>query len=137
MEPRLRVTKQRQVILEELRGTESHPTADELYRQVRQRIPRISLGTVYRNLETLSREGLIRKLEIGGGKKRFDGVVAPHYHIHCQFCGRVADLVLTSLPDPESLVADPGGFQVTGHQLEFFGICPRCRKERKKREAAV
>jgi len=84
MGKQLRITRQRRVILEELQRTKSHPTADELYRKVRRRLPRISLGTVYRNLELLSRSGLIRKLEIGGGKMRFDGIVEPHYHIHCR-----------------------------------------------------
>ena len=62
----LRMTQQRQVILEELRLCRSHPTADELYSRVRRRLPRISLGTVYRNLETLAERGLIRKMEVGG-----------------------------------------------------------------------
>ena len=60
------MTRQRRVILEALRGTTSHPTADEVYEMVRRRLPRISLGTVYRNLEILSGEGLVAKLEMAG-----------------------------------------------------------------------
>jgi Fur family ferric uptake transcriptional regulator len=67
------MTRQRKVILEEIRKTDSHPTADELYQRVRQRLPHVSLGTIYRNLETLAASGLIQKLEMGGSQKRFDG----------------------------------------------------------------
>ena len=69
----LRMTYQREIILEELKKTKTHPTADELYTTVRQRIPHISLATVYRNLETLANSGLVRKLEVIGRQKRFDG----------------------------------------------------------------
>lgn len=137
MESPHRITKQRRVIMEELRGNSSHPTADELYRRVRRRLPRISLGTVYRNLELLSRSGLVRKLETGGGKMRFDGFAEPHYHIHCRHCGRVADLELSTLPDLEGLVSDPRGFRVTGHHLEFTGFCPRCRKDKQEQQPAA
>ena len=122
--------------MEELRGGRAHPTADEIYRQVRRRLPRISLGTVYRNLELLARSGLVRKLETGGGKMRFDGIADPHYHIYCRVCGRVADLELAPLPDLEGLIADSGGFRVTGHHLEFTGLCSRCRKDRPKQKSA-
>ncbi|PKN21112.1 MAG: transcriptional repressor, partial [Deltaproteobacteria bacterium HGW-Deltaproteobacteria-3] len=76
----LRITKQRQIILDELCSVTSHPTADVLYQMVRKRLPKISLGTVYRNLEIMSECGIIQKLDIGGTQKRFDG--APHIHYH-------------------------------------------------------
>ena len=87
----LRMTRQRKVILEELRKVDTHPSADEVYEMVRKRIPRISLGTVYRNLEILSERGDIQKLELGCTLKRFDGVPENHYHIRCVDCGRVVD----------------------------------------------
>ncbi len=133
----LRITKQRKIILEELRRSDCHPTADELYGTVRRRLPRISLGTVYRNLELLSRGGMIQKLENAGGKNRFDGMVERHYHIHCRRCGRVADLKVAPLPDLNGLVSDPGGFSVTGHRLEFTGFCSRCRKDKHKPKSAA
>lgn len=67
--PEVRMTKQRRVILDTLRSTETHPTADEVYRLVQKQIPRISLGTVYRNLDLLARCGSIRKLDIMGGRR--------------------------------------------------------------------
>ena len=85
------MTQQRKVILEELKKTNSHPGADEIYERVRKRLPQISLGTVYRNLEILSELGEIQNLELGGGLKRFDSNPKKHYHIRCIRCGRVDD----------------------------------------------
>ncbi len=137
MEKQLRLTRQRRVILDELGRTDRHPTADEIYGRVRKRLPRVSLGTVYRNLELLSRSGVVRKIETPGGKMRFDGMVEPHYHIHCRRCGRVADLAVADPPDLEGLVSDPGGFSVTGYRLEFTGFCPRCRGNSTKPKSAA
>ncbi len=124
---RLRMTTQRRVILEELSKLKTHPTAAELCQIVRKRLPRISLGTVYRNLEVLSREGIIQKLEAGGQQMRFDGNVETHYHLRCLVCGRVADVDMELLSGVEEKVAGQHGFQVLGHHLEFFGVCPQCR----------
>jgi Fur family ferric uptake transcriptional regulator len=94
------------------------------------RLPRISLGTVYRNLDRFSREGTIQKLRISGNEARYDGNREPHAHILCVTCGRVED----ALDMPADHVADRlrtlGGFQVLGHRSEYFGICPRCRAHR-------
>ena len=87
-----RKTRQRQVILEELQAVTSHPTAVELYQLVRRRLPRVSLGTVYRNLDLLARMGLIEKKEHSGGEARFDANTAQHDHLRCVRCGRVDDL---------------------------------------------
>ena len=73
-----RMTDQRRVILEELRATKSHPTADELYRDVRRRLPKISLGTVYRNLDILNKAGMINKLDFGSGQSRYDADLSNH-----------------------------------------------------------
>ena len=87
-----RNTKQRQVILQELQKLTSHPTAAALYRIVVRRLPKISLGTVYRNLDLLTKTGVIQKLEFGSEEARFDGNSTPHYHIRCVKCGRVDDI---------------------------------------------
>ena len=125
--PRIRITRQRKVILEGLKNTTSHPTAGEVYDLVRQELPRVSLGTVYRNLETLSRDGHILKLDLDEGQKRFDGRTDPHYHLRCLDCGRVLDINL----DPQTEIVKKANRMnaclVTGHKLEFTGLCPRCR----------
>jgi len=123
-----RMTRQRQVILEELRKVRSHPTADTIYEMVRRRLPRISLGTVYRNLETLSESGVIRKLELGGAQKRFDGNPEDHYHVRCTNCGRLDDIPSVPISDIEDTFREACDYQITGHQLVLTGLCPNCKE---------
>ena len=87
-----RNTRQRQVILEELQKLTSHPTAPDLYGIVRKRLPKISLGTVYRNLELLTRHNVIKKLDLRGSVAHFDGNSTLHYHVRCSCCDQVDDL---------------------------------------------
>ncbi len=122
------MTRQRQVILEELRNASFHPTADEVYRRVRRRLPRISLGTVYRNLKTLSKSGIVRKLELGGAQKRFDVNSRKHYHVRCVNCGRLDDVPFRSVPEIEDAFRSVCDYQITGHQLVLIGLCPDCSK---------
>ena len=120
------MTRQRKIILEELRKVVTHPSADEVYEMVRRRLPRISLGTVYRNLEILSKTGVIQKLEPGCTLKRFDGNPHDHYHIRCMQCDRIVDAyfdVDLNLP-PEACKVN--NFEIIGHKLEFIGLCSTC-----------
>lgn len=119
---------QRQIILEELRRVKNHPSAQEIYERVRHRLPKISLGTVYRNLELLAASGVIQKLETGGGQRRFDGDMAEHYHVRCLYCGSVEDASLPSLSRLNQTFGKMSDYTIVGHRLEFFGICPRCRE---------
>lgn len=123
------MTRQRRVILEELRKLESHPSADEVYEMARRRLPRISLGTVYRNLEILSEYGMIGKLELGGTQKRFDGNVRNHYHVRCIQCGSIKDVPMEPLTIIENTLNELTDYEIIGSRLEFIGVCPRCRKE--------
>ena len=129
LEKKMRLTNQRQVILEELRKVTSHPTAGELYDMVRKRLPRIGLGTVYRNLELLSECGIIKKLETGGEQKRFDGNPGPHYHIRCNVCGRVDDIPIARLEDLDVQAAGCCNYTIEGHHIEFNGTCDVCSAE--------
>ncbi len=122
----MRMTSQREIILEELKKLKNHPTADELYLVVKKRLPRISLATVYRNLEQMSEAGIIKKLEYSGRQKRFDGATHPHNHIHCIRCGRIADVKTRPGNSVHSIIKDAAGFQVIDDQIEFTGICPDC-----------
>ena len=120
-----RMTRQRAIILEELRRVDTHPTADELYDIVRQRLQRISLGTVYRNLDLLAEQGEILKIESAGSSKRFDGNISFHQHVRCQKCGRVADIMPPmSVPDTRHIMLP--GFTITAARLEFDGLCGVC-----------
>ena len=124
-----RITKQRQVILEELRKLNTHPSADEIYKVVRRHLPRISLGTVYRNLEVLSELGKIQKLELSGSLKRFDWNTKKHYHIRCVRCNRVDDAPIAPLNQLENDLYKATVFEIIGHNLEFIGFCPECSKK--------
>ena len=124
-----RMTHQRQVILDEIRKVKTHPTADEVYDLVRKRLPRISLGTVYRNLEILSARGLIQRIGPASQQMRFDGDTEDHYHLRCVSCGRVEDAPMISVGDLEDAVRNQTDYSIVGHRLEFMGICPACRKD--------
>ncbi len=124
------MTHQREVILHELRMAKDHPTADELFHRVRKHLPKISLATVYRNLEILVDAEKIQKIEVGGRQKRFDGNPMPHYHIRCLKCGRVDDMPIGRIDALDSLSLQPHGYKVLDHHLEFIGICPMCQKNR-------
>ena len=127
----IRLTTQRQIILEELSKVKTHPTASELYDMVRKRLPRIGLGTVYRNLELMAENGMILKLEVGGTQKRFDATTDTHYHIRCSTCGKVDDIDTPVMDELVKEAASSSTYQVLGHHVEFTGICPSCQKGRK------
>ena len=120
------MTRQRKVILEELRSVCTHPSADEIYELVRKRLPRISLGTVYRNLEILSESGEIQTLELGSAQKRFDGVAENHYHIRCIQCDRIVDAPPELEVKINHELKSATAYKIIGHKLEFIGICPDC-----------
>ena len=123
-----RMTAQRRTILEEIRKVKTHPTADEIYEMVRRRLPHISLGTVYRNLQVLS----VQKLEYGNAQSRFDGNAEPHHHVRCTSCGRVDDMVGVSVELSTRGLPEPAEYEISGYRLEFLGICPGCRRSKKK-----
>lgn len=123
-----RNTKQRQFILEYLKGVRNHPTADQVYHGVRKKMPRISLGTVYRNLELLSASGEIKKLEFGT-QRRFDGFTDDHLHVRCIECQEVADVELGDVLSVDE-AADKTGYKILNYQVEFIGYCPKCKEKK-------
>lgn len=129
----LRMTHQREIILEELKKAETHPTADELYERIKKRLPRISLATVYRNLEILSEADIIKKMEISGRQKRFDWDTREHNHVVCIACNRIDNIELESKLDVPS-EGDMKNYQVSGCRVEFYGLCPECQKKTEKNQ---
>ena len=111
-----------------MRSTMDHPTADWVYRQARRRLPRISLGTVYRNLKQLTEKGLIREIHMGGEGARFDGNLGRHYHIRCLGCGRVSDLPLSVSRRLEQDAGRATRYRVLSHEVEVQGLCPGCQE---------
>lgn len=133
---KMRMTKQRRVILDVLRRNNTHPTADMIYEMVRKQMPRISLGTVYRNLEILTALGEIQTLELSGSQKRYDGIPQKHYHIRCLHCGRVDDAPIAPLNRLEDDLYESTVYTIMGHRLEFIGLCPECSKDKAISQAA-
>lgn len=121
-----RFTEQRGAVHRFLAGTDSHPTAEEVFHGVRGELPAISLATVYRNLETLVACGMALKLSYSDGSSRYDGRTDPHHHARCNQCGKVRD-VPGNLPRAvvEELESCPS-FHVTGYRLELTGVCSAC-----------
>ncbi len=123
----MRKTRQKQAILEVLKNTTSHPTADWVYRQVRKEIPNISLGTVYRNLRQLSQNGEITELVLCSCLSRFDARTDNHYHLRCETCGGVFDVDEPLNSELDKIAARRTGFRVLYHRLEFYGLCLECQ----------
>jgi Fur family ferric uptake transcriptional regulator len=130
------MTHQRQIILEEVQGAMGHLTADEVYEKVRKRIPKVSMGTVYRNLDVLSAAGLIRKLEPHFSQMRFDGNLREHYHVICTRCGKITDADIkpsdNTIENLEKALGNLTRYGIFGHKLEFLGLCPECLKREKR-----
>lgn len=122
----VRMTNQRRVILKELKKHVDHPTADELYFEVIKELPKVSLGTIYRNLEQMSEQGLILKIE-GSGQKRFDPNPEPHPHFRCTSCGALED-IHGEVVTPRIAVNSSWAMnrEIKGAVVEFYGLCPRC-----------
>lgn len=125
-----RNTRQRAVILDVLRKSQAdHPTADTIYREARKSLPNISLGTVYRNLNFLRDQGLVREIRSNtSSSSRFEGQNPPHAHFHCTHCHCVHDLQL-----PESLQSfrwenEASISSVDALDLHILGSCADCRK---------
>ena len=128
VEPLRRTTRQLMLVLEAVQGSgTAHPSADEVFAQVRRQLPRISLGTVYRNLTRLAAEGRIGVLHADGRAARFDPTPGPHDHFLCQRCGSIDDLG-TTRPAEGWRMAHRRGHEVTAHALVLYGLCCGCRQ---------
>jgi Fe2+ or Zn2+ uptake regulation protein len=122
-----RLTRARQVILDTVRATDAHPSAAAVYRQVRRRLPHVSLATVYRNLRMLAAEGLLtERADLAG--LRFDGNTAPHDHFTCLACRRIFDVPAGNAHGLPARVASRSGFEVLVQRIEFYGRCGACRR---------
>jgi Fur family ferric uptake transcriptional regulator len=127
----LRMTPSRRAILDQVRRAGTHPTADEVYRAVRKELPRVSLGTVYRNLEILARHGLIRVVDDAGGQRRYDRTLEDHCHVRCRSCGRIEDFHLDPSCRMEDLIQEECDFNIEGCRVSFVGVCPDCASGRR------
>ncbi len=121
-----RMTKQRKTILDILKSRKDHPTASELYLEVREKIPHVSLGTIYRNLNVLTDSGEVQEININNKFKRYDGNPRQHYHFNCLECKRVFDLNGSYQEDLDTMISEKNPHQISGHNADFFGTCSQC-----------
>lgn len=121
----MRLTVPRRLILAAVRQTDGHPTAEWIHAAVRRRLPRVSLGTVYRNLKVLADQGLLTEIR-EGPLIRFDARLDRHHHFTCTACRRIFDLAEPVDARLESRVAARTGFRVSHHRIEFYGLCAGC-----------
>src|SRR5262245_39514037 len=131
----IRNTKQRQAIFEGIEQHGGHLTADEIYKLVKRRLPRLSLGTVYRNLRVLVAQGSLRELDFGMAVTYFETVKDSHYHLICRTCGSITDAEMPAERRLQSVVRqarDLGGFRIEEHRLDFIGVCAACQSKSEK-----
>lgn len=120
-----RNSKQRQIILDAVRARCDHPSADQIYLDVRTKDDKISRGTVYRNLGILSTAEEISNVKVPAAD-RYDSRVDRHYHIYCTGCGKTFDAPLDYHAEYDEQVKEATGFQIKRHRLVFEGLCPEC-----------
>ncbi|MGM9608194.1 MAG: Fur family transcriptional regulator [Oscillospiraceae bacterium] len=134
MEKATRYSRKREAILDAIRSTDTHPSADWVYQTLRPAFPDLSLGTVYRNLARFKEEGLVVSVGTVQGQERFDAIVTPHTHFVCQTCGAVMDL--PGLKAEENLdldrIARQNGVEIDHHVLILYGTCPGCSPKDKR-----
>lgn len=124
-----RNTKQRMLVLEAVRARHDHPSADEIYFDVRAKDARISRATVYRNLNVLAQSGEIAHVRVPAAD-RYDFRRDKHYHMFCVRCGRVSDAPVVYREELDGGVEEATGFKVERHRMIFEGVCPECLKEK-------
>jgi len=124
----LKYSRQRELVLAEVKSSREHPTADMVYAALKADNPSLSLGTVYRNLNLLAQMGQIHKIGMPEGSDRFDGRTDEHYHMLCQKCGRVYDVQLDTLSELDGQIQSQTGFLVHSHDLIVRGVCRACQQ---------
>lgn len=123
-----RMTTQRAAILAEVQAAEKHLTAGEIYERVRRKYPTIAYGTVYRTLHLLAERGLIQEFPFGDQASRFDRRTDRHDHVHCTVCGELLDVDVPIAILARQVAAEQTGYQISGHQTVFSGICLECQR---------
>ncbi len=124
-----RVTKQRKYILDYLKSVKTHPSAEMVYKKIIKKEPKITLATVYRNLNLLAEQGTIIKLEING-EYRYDADMNFHQHLVCKKCGEIKDIFQEEISKYALNKVKTNNFKTTSIKIIFEGICDSCEKEK-------
>lgn len=127
----MRYSKQRDEILKTVRESADHPDANTIYKRVLKVMPSISLGTVYRNLDALSKNGDIKRIPMKDGNDRFDKTIISHNHMYCELCNKVVDIDFILSDNEVKNIEKSTGFKITDCNFKINGLCETCKKERK------
>jgi Fur family peroxide stress response transcriptional regulator len=125
----LKVTPQRLAIYTCLRNSYSHPTAEDIYKEVVVSNPSISLATVYKTLDSFSKVGLVNELHIVNEHSNYDAHMEQHSHLICSHCQKIFDYTGSSLSSLSDAVAKESGFDIQSSCFTFYGICPECKNK--------
>ena len=128
----MKYSRQRELIYQWVMEHPIHPTADKVYDALRSKEPKLSLGTVYRNLNLLAETGSLSKIPMPGGSDRFDARTDCHYHLSCTACGKLLDLQLPELANLDRAILERTGWAVSGFQVLCQGLCTSCMSVSKK-----
>lgn len=128
----MRYSKQRELILNTVLQNKIHPTADDVYKLLRDEYPGLSLGTVYRNLNFLAEHDMLKKINVPNGSDCFDVTLAEHQHLVCVKCGKVYDVSIPEINNIENNVYRRTGFRINVSSLAFEGVCSSCADEKDK-----
>jgi Fur family peroxide stress response transcriptional regulator len=126
----LKITPQRLALLEYLDGNKNHPSAEQIYNEIKKKFPMTSFATVYKNLEALRKKGHIKELTIDPARRRYDPNIKYHHHLICQNCNKIVDIHFDfslNIPDEQK-----NSFDIVGNHIEFYGICSVCREGRER-----
>ena len=124
-----RNTKQISVILDTIKMMPRHFTADDVYEEVKKEYPGLGQATVFRNLNKMAEEGILLRIEVPGGAREYELRAPKHYHAKCMKCGKLFDIEMDYMPNLEKKVKDAHGFQFSGHDIIFTGLCSSCIKK--------
>lgn len=123
-----RTTVQRKIVLAAVKKNKNHPTADDIYVDVYKINPKISRGTVYRNLSLLAKNGEITHVPMTEGADCYDYRIDPHYHFRCKECGGVWDVDILYMTELEKSLPKNANFEIDNHHILFHGVCKKCRE---------
>lgn len=125
----LRVTPQRVAICQLLANTETHPTANDVFLELKDKYPSLSLATIYNTLDVLVGMGAVNALgSIGDDKVHFDGNTSPHINLACIKCHKIVDLHTKEINQLDEEINQRSGFKVMGSRVLYYGVCPDCQK---------
>jgi len=128
-----KLTPQRLAILKYLEGNTSHPTADDIFREIKKTYPTVSFATVYNTIEALCKRGELMEVTIDPVRKHFDPNPKPHHHIICTSCNSIGDVFVDysdALSLPESIRRD---YDISGNHVDFYGVCKPCRNRKQNK----